>query len=137
MFFFFFHRYNMGRHRYPAAQWENISRRLYKSTYWESRCSYINQPERFSNTHYLLIAITMIWIFRRKIKTPSTLFYGTINRRNISNTVEFLLLNWSSWKNSINILKEILSRTTSLKQKLLLLCGDVEANPGPYNTGKF
>ncbi len=51
--------------------------------------------------------------------------------------MQFLPLIWFIWNSSINILKEIHSRTTSLKLKLLLLCGDVEANPGPYNEGKL
>ncbi len=55
-----------------------------------------------------------------------------------NNKIELLSLPliWFIWNGSKNILKEIHSRTTSLKQKLLLLCGDVEANPGPYNKGK-
>ncbi len=129
----------MGRHRYPAPHWESSNRRLYRSTLWETRCSYINQPQCFSNTQYLLIAITMIWIFRRKTKTQYFKLCNVIKPQKTNNKVELLSLplNWSIWNSSINILKEIHSRTTSLKQKLLLLCGDIEANPGPYNKGKL
>ncbi len=129
----------MGRHRCPAAHWENTSRRLYRSTLWETRCSYINQPQCFSNTQYLLIAITMIWIFRRKTKTNSNKVCSKIKqpKANGKEEMQFLPLIWSIWNSSINILKEIHSRTTSLKLKLLLLCGDVEANPGPYNEGNL
>ncbi len=130
----------MGRLRYPAAHWEAISRRLYRSTLWETRCSYINQPQCFSKTQYLLIAITMIWIFRRKTKTQSTKLCTLIKQpKKTNNKVEksLLPLIWFIQKSSINIVKEIHSRTTSLKLKLLLLCGDVEANPGPFNQGKL
>ncbi len=129
----------MGRHRYPAPHWENTSRRLHRSTLWETRCSYINQPQCFSNTEYLLIAFTIIWIFRRKTKTNSTKLCSTIKqpKTNCKEEIQSLPLIWSIWNSSINILKEIHSRTTSLKLKLLLLCGDVEANPGPYNKGKL
>ncbi len=129
----------MGRHRYPAPHWESSNRRLYRSTLWETRCSYINQPQCFSNTQYLLIAITMIWIFRRKTKSQYFKLCTVIKPQRTNNKVELLSLPliWSIWNSSINILKEIHSRTTSLKQKLLLLCGDVEANPGPYNKSKL
>ncbi len=129
----------MGRHRYPTPHWESSNRRLYRSTLWETRCSCINQPQCFSNTQYLLIAITMIWIFRRKTKTQYSKICNVIKPQRTNNKVELLSLplNWSIWNSSINILKEIHSKTTSLKQKLLLLCGDVEANPGPYNKGKL
>ncbi len=129
----------MGRHRYPAAHWENTSKRLHRSMLWETRCSYINQPQCFSNTEYLLIAIIMIWIFRRKTKINSTKFCSKIKqpKTNCKEEMQSLPLIWSIWNSSINILKEIHSRTTSLKQKLLLLCGDVEANPGPYSKGKL
>ncbi len=129
----------MGRHRYPAAHWENTSRRLHRSTLWETHCSYINQPQCFSNTEYLLIAFTICWIFRRKTKTNSNKFYAIIKQPKTKGKEEmqFLPLIWSIWNSSINILKEIHSRATSLKLKLLLLCGDVEANPGPYNKGNL
>ncbi len=127
----------MGRHRYPAAHWENTSRRLYRSTLWETRCSYINQPQCFSNTEYLLIAFTIIWIFRRKIKTHSIKLCTIIPKSIGKQEMQALPLIWFIWNSSINILKEIHSGTTSLKQKLLLLCGDVEAYPGPYNKGKL
>ena len=129
----------MGRHRYPAPHWESSNRRLYRSTLWETRCSYINQPQCFSNTQYLLIAITMIWIFRRKTKSQYSKLCTVIKPLKTNNKVELLSLPliWFIWNSSINILKEIYSRTTSLKQKLLLLSGDVEANPGPYNKGKL
>ncbi len=129
----------MGRHRYPAAHWENTSRRLYRSTLWETHCSYINQPQRFSNTEYLLIAFTIIWIFRRKTKTHSIKHCTIIKQPTTYGKEEMqsLPLIWFIWNSSINISKEIHSRTTSLNQKLLLLCGDVEANPGPYNKGKL
>ncbi len=120
----------MGRHRYPAPHWENTSRRLYKSTYWEIRCSYINQPECFSSIQFLLIALTMILILRKKTKTQCIQFSTTMKQIKTS-----LPQIWSIWNSSIDNLKEIYSRDTSLKQKLLLLCGDVEANPGPYNEG--
>ncbi len=128
----------MGRHRYPAPHWESSNRRLYRSTLWETRCSYINQPQCFSNTQYLLIAITVIWIFRRKTKTQYSKLCTAIKPQKTNNKAELLSLPliWSIWNSSINIFKEIHSRTTSLKLKLLLLCGDVEANPGPYNKGK-
>ncbi len=129
----------MGRNRYPAPHWKSSNRRLYRSTLWETRCSYINQPQCFSNTQYLLIAITIIWIFRRKTKTQYFKLCTVIKPRKTNNKVEllFLPLIWLIWNGSINILKEIHSRTTSLKLKLLLQCGDVEANPGPYNKGKL
>ncbi len=129
----------MGRHRYPAPHWESSNRRLYRSTLWETRCSYINQPQCFSNTQYLLIAITIMWIFRRKSKTQYFKLCTVIKPQKTNNKVELLSLPliWSIWNSSINVSKEIHSRTTSLKQKLLLLCGDVEANPGPYNKGKL
>ncbi len=81
----------------------------------------------------------MIWIFRRKTKTQYSKICNVIKPQRTNNKVELLSLplNWSIWNSSINILKEIHSKTTSLKQKLLLLCGDVEANPGPYNKGKL
>ncbi len=81
----------------------------------------------------------MIWIFRRKTKSHYSKLCTVIKSLETNNNVELLSLplNWFIWNSSINILKEIHSRTTSLKQKLLLLCGDVEANPGPYNKGKF
>ncbi len=127
----------MGRHRYPAAHWESTNRRLYRSTLWETRCSYINQPQCFSSIQYLLIAITMMWIFRRKTKLKSINYCTIIKQPKTNDKAEILSLPliWFIWNSSINILKEIHSRTTSLKQKLLLLCGDVEANPGPYNKG--
>ncbi len=129
----------MGRHRYPAPHWESSNRRLHRSTLWETRCSYINQPQCFSNTEYLLIAFTIIWIFRRKTKTNSTKLCSTIKqpKTNCKEEMQSLPLIWFIRNSSINILKEIRSRTTSLKHKLLLLCGDVEANPGPYNKGKL
>ncbi len=129
----------MGRHRYPVPHWESSNRRLYRSTLWETRCSYINQPQCFSKTQYFLIAITIIWIFRRKTKTRCSKLCTVIKPRKTNNKVELLSLPLTRliWNGSINILKEIHSRTTSLKQKLLLLCGDVEANPGPYNKGKL
>ncbi len=81
----------------------------------------------------------MIWIFRRKTKTQYFKLCTVIKPQKTNNKVELLSLPliWSIWNGSINILKEIHSRTTSLKQKLLLLCGDVEANPDPYNKGKL
>ncbi len=81
----------------------------------------------------------MIWIFRRKTKTQYSKLCTVIKPLKTNNKVELLSLPlvWSIWNDSINILKEIYSRTASLKQKLLLLCGDVEANPGPYNKGKL
>ncbi len=129
----------MGRHRYPAPHWESSNRRLYSSTLWETRCSYINQSQCFSKIQYLLIAITIIWIFRRKTKTQCSKPCTVMKPRKTINKVELLSLPliWSIWNSSINVSKEIHSRTTSLKQKLLLLCGDVEANPGPYNKGKL
>ncbi len=129
----------MGHHRYPTPHWESSNRRLYRSTLWETRCSYINQPQCFSKAQYLLIAITMIWIFRRKTKTQYPKLCTVIKPRKTNNNLEllFLPLIWLIWNSSINFLKEIHSRTTSLKQKLLLICGDVEANPGPYNKGKL
>ncbi len=72
----------------------------------------------------------MIWIFRRKAKTQCTKFYAKMKLRKT-----YLPLILSFWNTSMNIVKEIYSRTILLKQKLLLLCGDIEANPGPYNTG--
>ena len=128
----------MGRHRYPAAHWENTSRRLYKSTYWETRCSYINPPESFSNTQYLLIAITIIWIFRRKTKSQSANSTTVMRQRHkIGGKVFTVHLVQSIWNitGPTNVLKHISYITTFLKKKLLLRCGDVEANPGPYSKG--
>ena len=130
----------MGSHRYPAPHWQNTSRRLYRSTLWETRCSYINQPECFSSTHYLLISIAMVWIFKRKSNTQSIEFCTIMKQQQKatrSETNVSLPLIRSIWNNAnlTSILKEVHSRSVSLKQKLLLLCGGVEANPGPYNEG--
>ncbi len=82
----------------------------------------------------------MIWIFRRKTKSQYSKLCTVIKPRKTNNKVELLSLPlvWFIWNSTINILKEIhSSRTTSLNKKLLLLCGDVEANPGPSNKGKL
>ena len=133
-FFTLLHSFCNGLPSLSSCTLGKYQQKTNRSTLWETRCSYINQPQSFSNTQYLLIAITMILIFRRKTKSQYSKLCTVIKPRKTNNKVELLSLPliWSIWNSSINILKEIHSRTTSLKLKLLLLCGDVEANPGPY-----
>ncbi len=138
----------MGRHHYRTPCRDNTSWRLYKLTQWETRCSYLNQPECFSNTQYLLLAITMIWILRMKTRTRSTRCHSSFrrlcsfrkqlkkNKEEKSFAFPLFRLIWCNI-GPTSLFKEISSRITLLKQKLLLLCGDVEVNPGPYDKGNI
>ena len=70
----------MGRPRYRPGHWQDVSYHLRRMTHWETKCSFITQPESFASNqvhHPLcvtLLAFTiMLWTFRRK-KRKENLF---------------------------------------------------------------
>ena len=176
---------DMGRHRYPAARWEDINYCLRRMTHWETKCSFIVQPESYifgqNIASSLLVVATLCWIVQRSKKQNAKLpclsklswFSKTAADFYISNVVSFLIGSLLISVISYEIVK--LSKATYILNKynmgyigllsnvlrdcrmgyleyyslwglaccsghlilLLLLCGDVEVNPGPcYGEGK-
>ena len=165
---------DMGRHRYPAARWEDINYCLRRMTHWETKCSLILQPESYSQNiaSSLLVVATLCWIVQRskkqnsKLPCLSKLSWSSKTAADfyMSNLVSFLIGSLLIYVISCEIVKH--SKATSILNNynmeyigllmrnchmgcleylaccsghlilLLLLCGDVEVNPGPYEEGK-
>ena len=169
---------DMGRHRYPTARWEDINYCLRMMTHWETKCSFIVQPESYifgqNIASSLLVVATLCWIVQRSKKQNSCLSKSSWSPKTaadfyMSNLASFLIESLLISVISCEIVKH--SKATSILSNynmeyiglplrdchmgcleyysllglahcsghlilLLLLCGDVEVNPGPYEEGK-
>ena len=184
----------MGRPHYRPGHWQDVSYHLRRMTHWETKCSFITQPESFASNqvhHPLcvtLLAFTILfWTFRRKKRKESSFSSNSkphlYSRPEGTGVVNEFMSTFHSFPSiilafglmllipcgtlldeystgHISILPnyiagviEVLSDchmgtpeyfslrglafcSVQLTLMLILLCGDVEVNPGPYEQDK-